>query len=110
MELVRTGESYKVQLAELEETLLQALAAAEGNILENKTLLASLNETKLKSSVISESLSEASLLQVRLDHLIRDCGDLMAVAGVAGEGAGRIHARGRGGQPALLCDLGPGQD
>ncbi len=37
MELIRTGESYKVQLADLEETLLQELAAAEGNILENKT-------------------------------------------------------------------------
>ena len=37
MELIKTGESYKVQLADLEETLLQELAAAEGNILENKT-------------------------------------------------------------------------
>ncbi len=81
---MKTGESYKVQLADLEETLLQELAAAEGNILENKSygnvlmitvlfeiissplcsLLASLNETKVKSSVISESLREASELQV----------------------------------------------
>ena len=38
MELMKTGESFKVQLADLEETLLQELAAAEGNILENKTL------------------------------------------------------------------------
>ena len=39
MELMKTGESFKVQLADLEETLLQELAAAEGNILENKTLV-----------------------------------------------------------------------
>ncbi len=39
MELVRTGENYRLQLSELEETLLQELAAAEGNILENKTLV-----------------------------------------------------------------------
>ena len=81
MELMKTGESYKVQLADLEELLLQELAAAEGNILQNQSLvieapfdhlmtqfsfrlLKSLNETKLKSSIISESLKEASQLQV----------------------------------------------
>ena len=36
MELMKTGESLKVQLAELEEALLQALAQSEGNILHNK--------------------------------------------------------------------------
>ncbi len=37
MELMKTGESLKVQLAELEEALLQALAQSEGNILHNKS-------------------------------------------------------------------------
>ena len=36
MELMKTSESLKVQLAELEEALLQALAQSEGNILHNK--------------------------------------------------------------------------
>ena len=39
MELMKKGESYKVQIADLEETLLQELAAAEGNILENKSFV-----------------------------------------------------------------------
>eukprot|EP00050_Salpingoeca_kvevrii_P020215 m.95860 g.95860 ORF g.95860 m.95860 type:complete len:4292 (+) comp8765_c0_seq1:164-13039(+) len=66
-ELLQSEENMKMQLAELEETLLAELAAAEGNILENKTLLDSLNETKAKSSVISESLAESTQLQAALD-------------------------------------------
>ena len=44
--LLKTEEELKVQLNQLEESLLQELASAEGNILENKTLLDSLNLTK----------------------------------------------------------------
>ena len=66
-ELVREEEQMKLSLAELEEALLRELAAAQGNILENKTLLDSLNETKAKASVIAESLATSSALQASLD-------------------------------------------
>ena len=67
-ELLRMEEDLKIQLAGLEESLLQELASAEGNILENKALLDSLNETKAKSSTISESLDESVQLQASLNQ------------------------------------------
>lgn len=60
-------EKQKVQLAALETQLLQELAASQGNILENKTLIESLNETKSKSTIIAQSLKEARELQENLD-------------------------------------------
>jgi len=46
---------------------LEELASSQGNILENKTLIESLNQTKSKSSIISESLKESTHLQESLD-------------------------------------------
>ena len=51
-ELLKKEEELKVQLAALEESLLQELAMAKGNILENKILLESLNETKAKYQML----------------------------------------------------------
>ena len=67
-ELLKAEEDLKVQLSDLEDSLLQELATAEGNILENKVLLESLNETKAKSSTISTSLEESLELQGSLDQ------------------------------------------
>ena len=67
-EILKTEEDLKIQLSGLEESLLQELASAEGNILENKTLLDSLNETKAKSLTISESLQESIQLQSSLNQ------------------------------------------
>ena len=47
--------------------VLQELANATGNILENKELLDSLNKTKASSITISESLDESVRLQASLD-------------------------------------------
>ena len=67
-ELLKSEEELKVQLNGLEESLLQELASAEGNILENKTLLDSLNLTKQKSSTIQQSLEESVHLQKSLNQ------------------------------------------
>eukprot|EP00056_Hartaetosiga_gracilis_P017754 m.8317 g.8317 ORF g.8317 m.8317 type:complete len:4146 (-) comp6080_c0_seq1:66-12503(-) len=67
-ELVKKEEELKLSLNQLENRLLVELANAEGNILENKTLLASLNETKESSSVISASLEESQKLQESLNQ------------------------------------------
>lgn len=67
-ELLKTEEDLKVQVEDLEESLLQELAMAEGNILENKVLLESLNLTKTKSLTIANSLSESQKLQMSLDQ------------------------------------------
>ena len=45
---------FKFHLRELEDQLLDALNSATGNILEDKQLMSTLEELKLKSKVISE--------------------------------------------------------
>jgi cytochrome c-type biogenesis protein CcsB len=55
-------------LSGLEEQLLNQLADSEGNILENQTLISSLNEAKEKSSSISQSLAESKIIQDSLDR------------------------------------------
>ena len=57
-----------MQLADLEKSLLTELASSEGNILQNKQLLLSLNETKSKSMIIAKSLAESSEIQRSLDQ------------------------------------------
>ena len=47
----------------------QTLASAEGNILENKVLLESLNKTKASSMTIAESLQDAHRIQTTLDQV-----------------------------------------
>jgi dynein heavy chain 2, cytosolic len=66
-EMLHTEEKLKIQLSALEDTLLEELATSKGNILENKTLLDSLNETKTKSMTIAAALNESYKLQQVLD-------------------------------------------
>ena len=56
----------KLQVGELEQRLLDELADSEGNILENKGLISSLNQTKSQSSQISAALEHAKVIQVPL--------------------------------------------
>ena len=51
-ELLKVEEEHKLEIGRLEDFLLEELANATGNLLENKELLASLNETKSKSASI----------------------------------------------------------
>jgi len=66
-ELLRTEEDFKIQLSKLEDSLLEELASAKGNILENKELLESLNKTKESSATIEKSLTESHRLTESLD-------------------------------------------
>ncbi len=65
--LLKQEEELKVQLADLEKTLLETLANSTGNLLENKVLLDSLTETKVKSTTIATSLTDSKQLQLSLD-------------------------------------------
>ncbi|KAJ7398962.1 hypothetical protein BTVI_119896 [Pitangus sulphuratus] len=65
--LLQQEEDKKIQLAKLEDSLLETLATSQGNILENKDLIESLNQTKASSAVIQESLAESHRLQTFLD-------------------------------------------
>lgn len=55
-----------VQLLDLERLLLQQLATSKGDLLENESLITSLNETKIKASSIQSSLEGLSSLQALL--------------------------------------------
>uniref|UniRef100_A0AAV2J329 Cytoplasmic dynein 2 heavy chain 1 n=1 Tax=Knipowitschia caucasica TaxID=637954 RepID=A0AAV2J329_KNICA len=66
--LLQQEEEKKIQLATLEESLLETLATAQGNILENRELIDSLNQTKGSSALIQESLVESHRLQASLDQ------------------------------------------
>ncbi|XP_026115691.1 cytoplasmic dynein 2 heavy chain 1-like [Carassius auratus] len=66
--LLQQEEEKKIQLAQLEESLLETLATAQGNILENKELIESLNQTKASSALIQRSLTESHRLQTSLDQ------------------------------------------
>lgn len=50
--------------------LCQTLATAQGNILENRELIDSLNQTKASSALIQESLLESHRLQASLDQVL----------------------------------------
>lgn len=67
-EMLRKEESFKVQLADLENQLLQALATAEGNLLENTSLIESLSATKVKSAEIEDALVRSAEASVKLDE------------------------------------------
>ncbi|KAK7812802.1 LOW QUALITY PROTEIN: hypothetical protein U0070_019828, partial [Myodes glareolus] len=66
--LLQQEEDKKIQLARLEESLLETLATSQGNILENKDLIESLNQTKASSALIQDSLKESYKLQIFLDQ------------------------------------------
>ena len=66
-ELLRAEEESKIEIGKLEDYLLEQLAGSTGNILDNRELLDSLNETKRKSGVIASSLKESLELQDSLD-------------------------------------------
>ena len=67
-ELLKQEEENKIEISKLEDFLLEQLASSSGNILENKELLTSLNDTKDKSAHINESLAESSKLQDKLEE------------------------------------------
>ncbi len=74
-ELLKTEEDFKIQLSKLEDSLLEELASAKGNILENKELLESLNKTKESSATIEKSLIESLKLTENLDKVCNQFGN-----------------------------------
>ena len=67
-EMLRKEEDFKVQLAKLEKDLLHELATAEGNLLENTSLIESLTRTKEKSAEIEDALVRSAEASIKLDE------------------------------------------
>eukprot|EP00796_Vickermania_ingenoplastis_P004422 gene4422-3221_t len=67
LETLRKEEDLKMQLANLEESLLSDLASSKGSLLENKTLIDSLNLIKNQASEIGEALQRSKEVQTEID-------------------------------------------
>jgi hypothetical protein len=65
--LLAREEELKLQLVEVEAALLQALASSQGNLLEDRALLASLAQAKSKASEISAALEGSETASRELD-------------------------------------------
>jgi len=66
-QMLRQEEDYKIKLAALERKLLEALATAEGDLLENTLLIDSLSQTKEASKEIQDALSASAEASVELN-------------------------------------------
>jgi len=60
-ELIQTISQGKVTLGELEDSILRELNESSGNILDNATLIAALEDAKKKSVSIAQSLAESKV-------------------------------------------------
>ncbi|CAH8543326.1 unnamed protein product [Schistosoma rodhaini] len=78
-QLIHNEEEMKMELAKLENDLLEELSNAHGNILENKELLSSLNKTKQSSLVVTNSLKESLRLQAELNKKPESSGHLFCL-------------------------------
>lgn len=67
LQIIKEEDSLKLSLGKLEESLLKELANSEGNILDNKNLIDSLNETKQKSINIANGLAQSKKTQELLN-------------------------------------------
>lgn len=65
-ELARDSDEKKAELEKLEQQLLQQLANAQGNLLDDKDLLESLNRSKASAETLSTSIVEAEKLTAQL--------------------------------------------
>lgn len=58
----------KAQLKSIEDQILKLLFTSEGNILDNETLINTLNESKVTSGVISKRLEEAEATELNISE------------------------------------------
>uniref|UniRef100_A0A914LNP4 Cytoplasmic dynein 2 heavy chain 1 n=1 Tax=Meloidogyne incognita TaxID=6306 RepID=A0A914LNP4_MELIC len=60
-------ESLQVQLDQIEQVLLEELAKSEGSLLENNSLLESLNQSKEKAEKVAKGIVESKRLRAEID-------------------------------------------
>ncbi|XP_076274081.1 dynein cytoplasmic heavy chain beethoven isoform X2 [Rhynchophorus ferrugineus] len=65
-ELLQQNEELQEKLYLLQNDLLESLANSQGNILNDKNLLATLNDTKASSTAVSQALEESKQIRAQL--------------------------------------------
>ncbi|CAD5207659.1 unnamed protein product [Bursaphelenchus okinawaensis] len=68
VQLSSNAETLNIQLAEIEQTLLNELATSEGSLLENKQLLDSLNQSKESAEMAEQSLATLEKVRKEIDE------------------------------------------
>uniref|UniRef100_A0A1I7SEA2 Cytoplasmic dynein 2 heavy chain 1 n=1 Tax=Bursaphelenchus xylophilus TaxID=6326 RepID=A0A1I7SEA2_BURXY len=68
VKLSSEAETLNIQLAEIEQTLLNELASSEGSLLENRQLLDSLNQSKESAEKAEESLATLEKVRKEIDE------------------------------------------
>ena len=67
IKILEQEDAFKVQLAEVENQLLNELATSTGNLLDNRNLIISLEEAKSKSQTITENLTNSKRITEAID-------------------------------------------
>ena len=67
-DLTRDQNEYKIKLKKLEDSLLAALSAAEGNFLGDTALVENLENTKSTAMGIEEKVKEAKVTSAKIDE------------------------------------------
>lgn len=68
-ELIQTISRNSITLVELEDNILKELTEATGNILDNAVLIATLKDTKSKTTAIAEQLVESNLTREEIEKV-----------------------------------------
>lgn len=67
-DLTKDQNAYKIKLKQLEDNLLAALSAAEGNFLEDTVLVENLENTKSMAKEIEEKVKQAKVTTIKIDE------------------------------------------
>jgi len=70
-DLIKAQRDFKIQLRELEDSLLQALSS-EGSILENDKVMSRLEEIKNKSILINKEVSKTEEVMMELEQVTNE--------------------------------------
>ena len=66
-ELIIENAAMKKQLKEIEDTILEMLSSAEGNILDDENLINVLTEAKVTSNEVQEKVAKAAVVEEKID-------------------------------------------
>jgi dynein heavy chain 1 len=70
--LIKLQSEYHVHLRQLELSLLQALNASQGNILDSDKIIDTLENIKVEASEVGQKVNETEAVMMTIDHIMSD--------------------------------------
>ncbi|AAS51484.1 ACR258Wp [Eremothecium gossypii ATCC 10895] len=71
-DLLKLNGEYKLHLRSLEDKLLESLNESDGSILENDSLISTLEQLKIESSEIAKKIEETNTVIVKVEDLVNE--------------------------------------